>query len=141
MNRSIGLEIKLLNNKIARKMMSETKMSGYNISPVQIKIIHYLFKNKDKIVYQRDIEKFLDVRRSTVSGILQTMEKNNFINRVDSLEDARLKQIILTSEMLDKAKSLRDKASKFDKLLGKNISKEDLDIFFKVIEQMKENIG
>ena len=62
----------------------------------QIKIIKYLFFNSDKIIYQKDIEKELGLRGSTASGILNTMEKNNFIIRLKCNGDARKKQIKLT---------------------------------------------
>ena len=38
--------------------------------------MRYLFINMDKEIYQKDIEKNFVVRRSTASGILDTMEKN-----------------------------------------------------------------
>lgn len=142
MTRSVGFEIKTLDNMISRKIMMETKQKdGCALSHVQVKVIHYLFDRQKEATYQKDIEKFLNVRRSTVSGILQTMEKNNFIQKISSEEDARLKQIVLTNKIIEAGKILKRKANYFDQLLSKNIAHEDLEIFFKVVDQMKENIS
>ncbi len=144
MKKSIGFEIKTVSNMLARKILQDSKLkNGFAISHVQIKIVHYLAENfrKKKIVYQRDIEKALSVRRSTVSGILQTMEKNNFIKRIPVKEDARLKQIVLTDKAKKIAKEMKKKANSFDYLLSNGISYEELTIFFKVIDKIKENIS
>lgn len=140
--KSIGFEIKSLNNLIARKIMKDAKLdSGINITHVQVKILHYLFNHHDHPVYQRDIEKELSIRRSTVSGIIKTMEKNNFIERVTSKEDARLKQIVISENIKKFTSSFKQKADQFDQLLSKDIPKEELEIFFKVVNQMKQNIS
>lgn len=140
--KSIGFEIKSLNNLIARKIMKDAKLdSGINITHVQVKILYYLFNHQDHPVYQRDIEKELSIRRSTVSGIIKTMEKNNFIERVTSKEDARLKQIVISENIKKFTSSFKQKADQFDQLLSKDIPKEELEIFFKVVNQMKQNIS
>lgn len=140
--KSIGFEIKSLNNLIARKIMKDAKLgSGLNITHVQIKILHYLFNHQDHPVYQRDIEKELSIRRSTVSGIIKTMEKNKFIERVNSKEDARLKQIVMSENIKKFTNNFKQKAIQFDELLSKDISKKDLETFFKVVDKMKQNIN
>ena len=137
---NVGLELKKLNILIGRKVLKETKKRGYSISDVQIKILNYLYDCNDKKIYQRDIEKEFQIRRSTVSGILRTMEKNQFIIRVDSDSDARMKQIIINDNVKDKLKEIRKEISLFEKNLINNIDEEDLKTFLKVIHQMQKNI-
>lgn len=137
---NVGLELKKLNILIGRKVLKETKKRGYSISDVQIKILNYLYDCNDKKIYQRDIEKEFQIRRSTVSGILHTMEKNQFIIRVDSDSDARMKQIIINDNVKDKLKEIRKEISLFEKNLINNIDEEDLKTFLKVIHQMQKNI-
>ena len=69
------------------------------------------------------------------------MEKNNFIERVTSKEDARLKQIVISENIKKFTSSFKQKADQFDQLLSKDIPKEELEIFFKVVNQMKQNIS
>ena len=46
-----------------------------NISNTQQLIIEYMLENRDKDVYQKDLEKDLNFSRATVSSVLKTMER------------------------------------------------------------------
>lgn len=136
--RSIGKEIKDIDNLMFRKLIKNTPEHKY-MSPVQFSVLKHLLCHQDK-VYQKDIEQELHLRRSTVSGILDTMEKNNMIIRKTNIDDSRKKEIVLTEFVYSKANEIREKMKEFDKLLLKGISEEDLEIFYKVIDQLKSNL-
>ena len=61
-------------------------------------LIHFLYDQTEP-VYQRDIEKRLCIRRSTVTATLNRMEKNGLIVRESVPEDARLKRIVHRHEI------------------------------------------
>lgn len=139
MKKSIGFEIKEINDLIIKRFSSSIKcMKGSNISHTQVRIINYL--NKNDIVYQRDIEKDFNLKRSTVSGILDTMEKNNLIKRLSCENDLRMKRIVLTEYATNQINKIKKEIEKFNRDLEKNIDSSDLEIYFKVIEQIKKNI-
>lgn len=141
-NKKSVYEIINLNNILKRHLLNigKCEIPKSPPSPIQIKIMHYLIENNDRDIYQRDLEKILNLRRSTISGILKTMEKHNIIIRSDSKIDSRSKKIELSSrtkEIYEKSKKVFDSV---DFLLCKNISSNDLNIFFNVISKMKENL-
>ena len=68
------------------------------------------------------------------------MEKMDFIKRVDSDVDARKKEIFLTNKSIDKYKEMEKKVTQFETLLTNGISYEELNVFFKVIDKLKENL-
>ena len=139
-DKSISLEIKKIDSLIVRKIMACNKDSLCQLTPVQIVVIKYLIKNKNSIVYQKDIEKKLGLRKSTVSGILGTMIKNGIIIRTDSSNDLRSKEIRLTETGYKLDKAMKKRAIKFEKILQNNISKEELEIFYKVTKQIQKNL-
>ena len=49
-------------------------------------------------VYQRDIEQWFNIRRSSVTAMLQGMEQDGFITRSAVAKDARLKRLIATEK-------------------------------------------
>lgn len=142
MKKLIGYEIKNLNNMIERKIINVHKplKSECIITPIQVKIIEYIMENNGNTVYQRDLEKNLNLRRSTISGILQTMEKNNIIIRVNSKVDARSKEIKLTDRCLSKVNFLKGKTIDFENKIKCGISNKELDVFFSVIDKIKNNV-
>lgn len=141
-NQNIALEIKCMDNMINRHIINKAKnlKMTFTLTPVQFKILHYLFKNEEKIIYQSDIEKLIESRRSTTSGILNTMEKNNLIKRIESKQDARKKQIILTSYCKGYYNKMLKQRHIFEEKLKENITNEELETFFKVTEKIKSNI-
>lgn len=141
MRRKIPFEIKILDNMLNRKICENVKKEGIsNVSHVQADILSYLYRNKDRIIYQNEVEKKIGVRRSTISGILKTMEKNGLIIRNDSSEDARKKEVSLTLKSIKKHDDLEKKVEIFEKELLKGISCEEKEIFFKVIDKLKDNL-
>ena len=137
---SIGSEIKKIDNLIIRKIVSYSKNNSYMLSPSQIMITRFLYKNSDKVVYQKDLEKGLPFRKSTLSGIIQTMVKNNIINTTSSKDDLRSKEITLTPYGKKINKEIEENIIKFDKALKNNIKDNDLRIFFKVTKQIQDNL-
>jgi len=140
-NETIAHALGCTNNIIYRAVHKSIKDNDtYHISPIQIEILQYLFKNQGKNVYQKDLEQLFSIRRSTVSGILKTMEKNGSIKRVSVSEDARVKKIVLTEEALSRFEDAKRHMRKMNKILEKNIDTNDKEIFFKVIHQVQNNL-
>lgn len=141
MDRHVLFEIKMLHNAIVRDTLGKiNKERGVFPSLIQVEMMVYLLNNEKRKVYQKDLEQVFKLRRSTISGVLQTMEKNGMIKRIDSANDARVKRIVLTA----KAKTLHEKGvNMFRKLESKvvqGIDQEKLDVFLDVLEQMKKNM-
>ncbi len=140
MKKRVIFEIKALEQEIVRFIFADINFSKQKMpTPTQMQIICYILEQK-KDVYQRDLENVLKLRRATVSGVLGTMEKNNLIKRVVDENDTRTKKIILNSEVEKFLKNHLKEIMKWEKKLIKGINEEDLDVFLKVIKQMKENI-
>ena len=142
-DKNIFNSIKELEKGIVRKIMSETSHDEMYSKPsiAQMQIIKYILKHDGKTIYQRDLEEVFNLRRATISSILKTMEKNNVIIRVCDPNDARGKIVILSD---DAKKFFKEKETLFKKLetiLKKDISKEELEIFYKVILKMRDNIN
>ena len=141
MNKSIGLEIKKVNNLIIRYLIEKTKeITDIPLTPVQIMIIRFLNNSANKNIYQKDIEDFVQMRKSTISGVLDTMEKNNIISRINSKNDLRSKRIILTDFGKELSIKLKIQKEEFDNLLKNNINDEELNIFYNVIDKIIFNL-
>ena len=95
----IPAQMRRVNNLIFRKINQfhrENKVE--NVTPMHEWIMSYLYWHKDSAVYQRDIEREFSITRSTVTNILQLMERKGYIERQSVPQDARLKRLILTEE-------------------------------------------
>ena len=136
-------EIKSLEKMLVRELINNSDIKDKeNLlpTPTQCQIIEYILNNKNKDIYQKDLEKVLNLRRATVSGVLHTMEKNGLIKRVTDESDTRTKKIILNEKIPERFNEYSKKIKKIENNIIKDISDKDLEIFLKVISQMKESI-
>ena len=106
-------------------------------TPTQMQIIEYIL-SVNKEVYQKDLEAVLNLRRATVSGVLQTMEKNNLIERVANTNDARV--IILHPKTKELFLEHQRKMEQMENIIIKDIDQKDLEVFSNVLNTMKKNM-
>ncbi|MBQ2753047.1 MAG: MarR family transcriptional regulator [Firmicutes bacterium] len=134
-------EFKQINNLICRQSFNAgLKQEIDKMTLSHGWVIGYLYDNRDRVVLQKEFEKEFNLRRSTVTTILQTMEKNGLIERLSIKDDARQRQLVLTekAEMVHKLISKEMKA--LDERITDGINKEDMDIFYKVLFRIKGNL-
>ncbi len=138
---TIGFDIRTLSILIKRYIDgSATKQYVDNLTGTHGWVIGYLYDNRDHDVYQRDLETQFSIRRSTATGILQLMEKNELILREPVESDARLKKLVLTEKALDSHKMVEEDRKRTEEQLTKDIDAQELAIFRKVLKQMIRNM-
>lgn len=137
-------KIRTLEATILRKMepkIGDNIKVRNHLTITQIRIIEYILKNNNKDIYQKDLENILNLRRATVSGVLQTMEKNGLIERTTSNDDSRTKKIILNSSAKEMFLKGEERIKMMEEKSLKGISKEELSIFLNVLDKMRNNIN
>ncbi|HCY44637.1 MAG TPA: hypothetical protein DHU33_04355 [Firmicutes bacterium] len=138
---SIGHELAYTNNLIARRIArGGNNKYAMNISPIQVRIVKYLVKQNNKAILQKDMEYLFNIRRSTVSGVIKTMEKNNIIIRENVKDDNKSKEIKLTDEVYKRANDLVKELKELDLELLKDVNKEDLEVFMRVLKNIQDNL-
>ncbi|MHC5228921.1 MarR family winged helix-turn-helix transcriptional regulator [Enterococcus sp. LJL99] len=141
MKQKVALRIKIVSNEINRKVTELLKEDDNPSSSTQMRLLNFIHRrnNKQVPVYQKDIEMEFDIRRSTATGVLQTLEKRRFIERKNCAEDNRLKAIFLTDLGNEKVQENLCKLQGFDRKLIEDLSTEELDNFLLVLDKISEN--
>lgn len=137
----IMMELRSLFNVIRRKKEEITPDSTHDcqITMMRGHIIAYLFLNRDRDVFQRDIEQEFDIRRPTATKLLQSMEKNGLITKLDVDYDARLKKIILTEKAICFQTAANEKFNALEQKIKQGLTREEIEMLFTVIEKIKKN--
>ena len=95
----IPAQIRRVDNLIFRRINQFARANGVEqATPMHGWIIEYLYRHRNTPVFQRDIEREFSITRSTVTNILQLMERKGYIERQSVPQDARLKKLVLTEE-------------------------------------------
>lgn len=134
MDRRIGKDIHIVSNKICRKM--DRLIGQFDCTHSQFTVILYLTKNKERDIFQRDIEEEFGIRRSSVSATLSNLEEKGYIKRSSVSQDARLKKITVTvrgEKIVEESKKI---INDFEKELIFQITDEELDIFYRVLDKL-----
>lgn len=135
------VELKSIVNLICRKIGQQPFCNGEeNLTTVQFWMIEYLYENQNRDIFQRDLESDFNIRRSTVSGILQNLERKGLIRKQSVNQDARLKKITLTEDAVSIHQEMFQRVAEMEETLTENITKEEWIVFYKVLEKIKSNL-
>ena len=103
-------------------------------------IIGYLSDHKGEDIFQRDLEREFNVRRSTMSKVLSQLESKDYIARLDDTSDRRLKKIVLTKKAELLSSKINLQRLKLEEILRGSIEQEELLSFYKTCEKIKQNL-
>ncbi len=123
-----------------RQMSRENNyiFADYGITPIQLNALMFTYvKNKnDEKVCQRDIERHVNLRPSSVSSLLSGLQNSGFINRSCAASDARTKYVTLTEKgksICEENKLLMDKC---DGLIQSALSEEEQETFKNLLKKI-----
>lgn len=139
MSRKIGKEMREVQQLLHRKYELKKEQQSEKLTQVQVHVLMYIHRHEGQ-VFQKDIEQHLKVRRSTASQILNVLERESYVERMRLESDARMKEIVVTDKTLALIDSMEKHMKETESMLRVNISDNDMETFFKVIDQIKENL-
>lgn len=138
----IGIVVRCLNNKIGRCVSAAAaKEFGDTATAVHGWVVRYLYENRDRDIFQKDLETRFSVRRSTMTSILQLMEKKGLIVKESVASDARLKKLILTPTAVDIQERMGRQIGRLEEQMCQGLSDEELATFLAVAEKIGNNLS
>ena len=135
----VGRLINMISHQLKRQMCFHEEES--ELTNMQKRVLHHiLFQSLRKDIYQKDIEREFQIRRSTATGILQLLEKNGFVVRRSVEWDARLKKIVPTEKAEGVREQILANIRYMERILRQGISEADMETCMRVLEQMSVNL-
>lgn len=131
--------LKDLNLEMFKVVRKRHKESGVDLTPIQATIILALFDAKE-VLCQKDLESFVSCNKSTLSSILDTMEKKDLIERKIDKVDTRKKEIVLTQKSLDLTNEIVKDKRILDQQMVKGITKEEIESLQSTLNKMLRNL-
>lgn len=137
----IGLQIHRLDHTISKRLRCGVAKAGVDeVSFMHGWLLRYLYENDENSIYQKDIEHYFSVGRSSVTGTLKALERLGYVYRESVENDARLKRVRLTEKGRKTHETLQSVIDGLDKQLVRGIEKEDIATFLTVAEKIRKNI-
>lgn len=139
---TVGFQIRCTANLVSRFIENSHKdnENEERITKMQGWVIDYIYDHRTEDVFQRDIEKEFEIRRSTATELLKLMEKNELLIRQPVPNDLRLKKLILTQKALNQHRKMDKMIKEVEVVMLNGISPEEKQIFFEVMGKIRNNI-
>ena len=113
---------------------------GYGLTGMQFAIVSFIAKEStERDVFQKDLEQKFDIRKSTVTGILNTMERDGLLLRETVPYDARLRKMILTDKALQAKQNTEQVIDSVESQLSKGLTEEEITTFLSILEKISKN--
>lgn len=137
----VGFTIRRLDHVLRRNLEACVKKEGIDeITLMHGWIIRYLYENQNRDIFQKDIEKNFSIGRSTVTGIIQILEKKGFVSRECVEHDARLKKVTLTQKGMDSHRKIEELITCQNQKMTEGVDAKELECFLRVAEQIRVNL-
>lgn len=104
-------------------------------------MLDYLFHTNEEEVNQRDVERSLNLKNPTVTGLLKRLDEKGYILCVPNASDKRKKNIYLTEKAYDIQRRMETDRKKLDKQLTRGMTKKEIAAVTKGMEKMLYNIA
>ena len=136
---SVMLDFKRITGKIHKALTTSLKKYNLDITPVQGRIIMFI-DERGEVSATDILDKFNSINKSTLSEILNNLERNGYINRLESKDDSRKKILVLTDKAKDVIKVLKKNFDRVAHSVIDDISMDEYEMFKKILDKMERNI-
>lgn len=97
-------------------------------------------KASDGEVYQKDLESFLSIRGSSVTSLINNLERDGYIRRESVKFDGRYKHLAPTEKALAIQAEISQRIDRYMDSLFVDIPEADLIVYESVLEKMTQNV-
>lgn len=109
------------------------------ITSIQGLVLDYLFRNRETDVFQKDLEEYLEIKGSSVTSILDNLEKNGYVRREAVDYDGRLKKLAITEKAYAIEEDIVERVNGYMYSLFRGIPEEEREVFYSVLCRMIDN--
>lgn len=134
---NIGRKFRQIDTYINTYLNSDEN-SVTNLNPTHLQILRYV--NRHENVIQKDLEEDTKLKKSSITGSLDALEKKGLIKRVQGKDDRRKNYIVLTKKAYRYQDEIVKKFARLDEIVAKGISEKELRQLEKTMDKIIENL-
>ena len=137
----VAHELKIVINKVNRcAEASVPRELRRLVTEGQGRVIGFLYQNRDRDVFQRDVEAEFSIARATASKMLSSMEQSGLITRSGVAGDARLKKLALTEKSIACINKLQPGMRQFESMLTRDMTEEEQETLIRLLRKIQRNV-
>ncbi|MBH5316236.1 MarR family transcriptional regulator [Paenibacillus sp. GSMTC-2017] len=125
---------------IMMRKQLDVRLSEYNLTTSQLEVLGYLYKIPHGLE-QVQLQQYSGITSATLTGILDKMEKRQYISREISHSDGRIKVVVLTEHGFQIFARLIDLMEQFENDMLNGFSKAERALLADWLQRIAKNMG
>lgn len=135
----VMLKLKFLNDRISLVMNSYFK--DLNVTASQMRVLSFISrKGKGELVPQKEVQKSLNLKHSTLNGLLNRMKEKDLLDIIQDEDDKRVNNIIITDKTFLLRKEFFEKRKTLTENIFNNFNEEEIIILDTLLNKLSENV-
>ena len=137
----ITKEIRILDFKI-KKSIDDNAEHKEPLNRTQLQIIGYLISHPDDDdVCQKDLENETNLKKASITGALDSLERKGLIKRVACEDDKRKNHIKLTQVAIKEKEKMVDRIMAIDKQIDSLITEKERKEFIRIAKKIRKGLN
>lgn len=120
----------------------ERRMADLGLTSIQSRMLGYLYfqTRNQKKVFQRELEEEFKIRKSSVTSVIQMLEKKGLIRRTGVPGDARKKELVLTEQGIAVQETVLERLDRLEEMVNGALSLEERKLWFSCIRKIEDRL-
>ena len=134
--KNLGRMLNCCGKMVKLNVDAELRRSGHNVTPVQSQALEYLYKHKDEDITQRDLERALQLKPSTINGVVERLLEKEYISRCTCPTDGRCRLLHLTEAGEGMVESFRAALDRTDAAVLGDLTEEEQELLYNLLRRI-----
>lgn len=120
----------------------EKRMSDLGLSSIQSRMLGYVYFQycQKKKVLQRELEEEFKIRKSSVTSVIQILEKKELVRRVGVPGDARKKEVVLTEYGISVQERVMERLKSLENMVNEVLNPEERKLWYSCIRKIETRL-
>lgn len=120
----------------------EKRMSDLGLSSIQSRMMGYLYfqSRQEKKVLQKELEEEFKIRKSSVTSVIQILEKKGLVRRISVQRDARQKELVLTEEGIAVQEMVLKRLDELEDMVNEVMTPEERELWLVCIQKIETRL-
>jgi len=138
-NDELTFKISYINRILKRNIDQDTLKYGLTVE--QGRAIVYLYNHRTEDIHLTDLENVFHLRKSSLTSLINNLEKNGYVVRTIQKNDQRLKKLELTVQGEEKVKLLFKSFHESEENIRRSLTKDEANQLNKLFDKIISSIN
>ena len=120
----------------------EKRMSDLGLSSIQSRMLGYVYFQycREKKVLQKELEEEFKIRKSSVTSVIQILEKKGLVRRVSVPGDARKKEVVLTEYGITVQETVMERLKGLENMVNEVLTPRERKLWHSCIRKIETRL-